>query len=151
VTRRPDCQQDVREPLRHERCAGHSRSDVALATLQGIVVAVIASLLGTEGRLFFANAERVADRIWSQVEQARPRVLLLDCRAIFDVEYTALKILGEAREKLLRSGCELWLAGLNPAVFEVVDRSQLGATLGRERMFLNMQAAVEEFQQRGEK
>jgi hypothetical protein len=38
---------------------------------------------------------------------------------------------------------------LNPAVFEVVERSKLGATLGRARMFLNMQAAVEKFQQRG--
>jgi hypothetical protein len=67
---------------------------------------------------------------------------------VFDVEYTALKVLGEARDKLLRSGCELWLAGLNPAVFEVVDRSVFGAALGRERMFLNMQAAVQEFQRR---
>jgi len=163
---------------------------VVLGTLQGIVVAVIASLLGlasqaynpplyalgrkrgttvfravsaahpddeqwpgllmlrTEGRLFFANAERVADQIWSQVEQARPKVLLLDCRAIFDVEYTALKVLDEGRDKLLRTGCELWLAGLNPGVFMVVERSRLGAKLGRGRMFLNMQAAVEEFQQR---
>ena len=163
---------------------------VVLGTLQGIVVAVIASLLGlasqaynpplyalgrkrgttvfravsaahpddeqwpgllmlrTEGRLFFANAERVADQIWSRVEQARPKVLLLDCRAIFDLEYTALKVLDEGRDKLLRTGCELWLAGLNPGVFMVVERSRLGAKLGRGRMFLNMQAAVEEFQQR---
>jgi high affinity sulfate transporter 1 len=163
---------------------------VVLGTLQGIVVAVIASLLGlasqaynppvyalgrkpgttvfrpissehpddeqwpgllmlrTEGRLFFANAERVADLLWTRVEQTRPRVLLLDCRALFDIEYTALKVLDEARQKLLRSSCELWLAGLNPAVFEVVERSLLGAALGRERMFLNMQAAVEEFEQR---
>jgi high affinity sulfate transporter 1 len=164
---------------------------VVLGTLQGIIVAVIASLLwlasqaynppvyalarkrGTtvfrpvsaehpddeqwtgllmvrvEGRLFFANAQRVADLVWALVEQAKPAVLLLDCRAIFDVEYTALKVLGETEEKLQRAGCELWLAGLNPAVFEVVERSKLGATLGRARMFLNMQAAVEKFQQRG--
>ena len=163
---------------------------VVLGTLQGIVVAVIASLLslanqaynppvyalgrkrGTtvfrplsaehandeqwpgllmlrmEGRLFFANAERVADLLWTQVEQSRPKVLLLDGRAIFDVEYTALKVLVEVEEKLRQAGCELWLAGLNPAVFEVVERSKLGATLGRERMFLNMQAAVERFMQR---
>jgi high affinity sulfate transporter 1 len=166
---------------------------VVLGTLQGIVVAVIASLLGlasqaynppvyalgrkpgttvfrpmssehpddeqwpgllmlrTEGRLFFANAERVADLLWTRVEQTRPRVLLLDCRALFDIEYTALKVLDEARQKLLRSSCELWLAGLNPAVFEVVERSLLGAALGRERMFLNMQAAVEEFERRAER
>jgi high affinity sulfate transporter 1 len=165
---------------------------VVLGTLQGIVVAVIVSLLslawqaynppvyalgrkrGTtvfrpvsaehpddeqwpgflvmrmEGRLFFANAERVADLLWSKVEQARPEVLLLDCRAIFDMEYTALKVLAEVEDKFRRAGCELWLAALNPAVFEVVERSRLGGTLGHSRMFLNMQAAVEKFQQRGE-
>ena len=106
-------------------------------------------MLRMEGRLFFANAERVADLLWSQVEQSKPKVLLLDGRAIFDVEYTALKVLAEFEEKLRQAGCELWLAGLNPAVFEVIERSKLGATLGRERMFLNMQAAVEKFQQRG--
>ena len=108
-------------------------------------------MLRTEGRLFFANAERVADLIWSQVEQSQPKVLLLDCRAIFDVEYTALKVLAEVEEKLRRAGCELWIVGLNPAVFEVVERSRFGAALGRGRMFLNMQAAVERFQQGGER
>jgi anti-anti-sigma regulatory factor len=78
-------------------------------------------------------------------------VLLLDCRAIFDVEYTALKVLAEAQEKLQRAGCDLWLAGMNPAVFEVVERSLLGTAVGRERMFLNIQTAVEEFQRRHEK
>jgi len=161
-----------------------------LGTLQGIVVAVIVSLLslasqaynpplyvlgrkrGTdafrqvsaehgddeqwpgllmmrmEGRLFFANAERVADLLWAQVEQSKPKVLLLHCRAIFDVEYTALKVLDEVEDKLRRAGCELWLAGLNPAVLEVVERSKFGATLGHRRMFLNMQVAVEAFQSR---
>ena len=166
---------------------------VVLGTLQGIIVAVVVSLLslanqaynspvyalgrksGTtvfrpvsaehpddeqwpglmmlrmEGRLFFANAERVADVLWSNVERSTPSVLLLDCRAIFDVEFTALKVLAETEEKLRQAGCELWLAGLNPAVFAVVERSRFGAALGRERMFLNLQAAVEEFQRRNEK
>jgi MFS superfamily sulfate permease-like transporter len=64
------------------------------------------------------------------------------------MEYTALKVFAESEEKLRRAGCELWLAGLNPAVLEVVERSQFGAALGRERMFPNMQTAVEEFQHR---
>lgn len=108
-------------------------------------------MLRTEGRLFFANAERVADLLWSEVEQARPKVLLLDCRAIFDVEYTALKVLSEVEDKLRRAGCELWVAGLNPRVFEVIERSRFGRTLGHDRMFLNLQAAVDEFQRRGER
>jgi high affinity sulfate transporter 1 len=165
---------------------------VVLGTLQGIVVAVVVSLLslarqaynppvyalgrkpGTtvfrplspehpddeqwpgllmirvEGRLFFANAQRVGDLVWPMVEAAKPSVVLLDFRAVTDVEYTALKMLGEAEEKLRGAGRQLWVAGLNPAVFEVVERSRLGATLGHERMFLDMQAAVEKFQRRSE-
>jgi SulP family sulfate permease len=165
---------------------------VVLGTLQGIIVAVVVSLLslarqaynppvyalgrkpGTtvfrplspehpddeqwpgllmiriEGRLFFANAQRVGDLVWPMVEAAKPSVVLLDFRAVTDVEYTALKMLGEAEEKLRGAGRQLWVAGLNPAVFEVVERSRLGAALGHERMFLNMQAAVEKFQGRSE-
>jgi MFS superfamily sulfate permease-like transporter len=103
-------------------------------------------MLRVEGRVFFANAQRIGDLVWPLVEQAKPSVVLLDCRAITDLEYTALKMLGEADAKLRLGGMQLWLAGLNPAVFEMVERSKLGAALTRERMFLNMQAAVEKFQ-----
>jgi MFS superfamily sulfate permease-like transporter len=161
---------------------------VLLGTLQGIVVAVIVSLLslasqaynppvhvlrrkpGTtvfrpvsdehpddetwpgllmlrvEGRVFFANAQRVGDIVWPLVDEARPRVVLMDGRAMIDLEYTALKMFTEAEQKLRRSGTELWLAGLTPAVFAMIERSPLGAALGRERMFLNLQSAVENYE-----
>ena len=60
-------------------------------------------ILRTEGRLFFANAERMADRIRALVDEARPRVLALDCRAIFDIEYTALKMLRENERPVMRA------------------------------------------------
>ena len=50
-------------------------------------------ILRTEGRLFFANAERVADRSRVFIDALRPRVLVFDFRAIFDIEYTALQML----------------------------------------------------------
>jgi len=103
-------------------------------------------ILRTEGRLFFANAETVADRARVLVDEARPRVLLLDCRAIFDIEYTALKTLIEFDDQLRRDGISLWLAGLNPSALELVRRSALGERLGRQRMFFNLDAAVREFE-----
>ena len=103
-------------------------------------------ILRTEGRLFFANAQRIGDKMWPLIEQAKPSVILLDCSAIFDIEYTALKMLAEAEERLRRDGIMLWLAGLNPDVLTVVKRSKLGATLGRDRMFFNRQTAVEHFE-----
>jgi MFS superfamily sulfate permease-like transporter len=65
---------------------------------------------------------------------------------VFDIEYTALKMLTGAEEKLRRDGIMLWLAALNPEVLAMVQRSGLGATLGRERMFFNVQQAVEKYQ-----
>jgi anti-anti-sigma regulatory factor len=70
---------------------------------------------------------------------------MLDCGAVPDIEYTALKMLIEAEERLRKAGVKLWLARLNPAAFEVVQRSPLGSRLGRERMFFNVNQAVETY------
>jgi SulP family sulfate permease len=72
---------------------------------------------------------------------------VLDCSAIIDIEYTALKMLTEAETSLQRHGVMLWLAALNPDVLAVVNRSALGRTLGRERMCFNLQTAVEKYEQ----
>jgi MFS superfamily sulfate permease-like transporter len=106
-------------------------------------------ILRTEGRLFFANAHRVADKMQLLIEQAKPSVVLLDCSAVFDIEYTAVKILIELEEKLRREGVVVRVAALNPEALAVVQRSKLGATLGRERMYFNVQAAVEKYEQVG--
>ena len=99
-----------------------------------------------EGRLFFANAQQVGDKIWPLIEKTKPSVILLDCSAIFDIEYTALKMLAESEERLRREGIVLWLAALNPDVLTVVRRSKIGVALGRDRMFFNRQTAVEHFE-----
>lgn len=104
-------------------------------------------IVRVEGRVFFANAQRIGDRIWPLVEQAKPVVIVIDCSAIFDIEYTALKMLAEAEERLERDGITLWLAGLSPNVLGAVSRSKLGEKLGPERMFFTIQAAVERYQQ----
>ena len=68
---------------------------------------------------------------------------------MFDIEYTAVKMLIEGEEQLRQEGIALWLAALNPEALAVVQRSKLGETLGRERMFFNVQAAVEKYGQIG--
>jgi anti-anti-sigma factor len=104
-------------------------------------------ILRPEGRLFFANAERVMDRISPLIDRERPRVVLLDCRGVTDIEYTALRMLVEAEEKLRTGGTSLWVAGLNPQVLDVVRRSALGDRLGRAGMFFNLDAAVHAYEQ----
>lgn len=100
------------------------------------------------GRLFFANAQRVGDRTWELVAASDLRVLLFDCSAIIDIEYTALKLLIEGEEKLRGNGIELWLAALNPDVYAMVERSRLGQVLGRERMFFTVEAAVAAYERK---
>jgi MFS superfamily sulfate permease-like transporter len=104
-------------------------------------------IVRVEGRLFFANAQRVGDRIWPLIEQASPSVLVIDCSSIIDIEYTALKMLAEAEDKLQRRGVTLWLAALNPEVLATLSRSKIGQMLGRDRMFFNIQSAVEHYEQ----
>ena len=76
------------------------------------------------------------------LEQAQPRVVALDLSAVFDLEYTALKMFTDAEQRSRERGVDLWLVGMNPAVLEVVQRSPLGERLGRERMHFNLEAAV---------
>lgn len=105
-------------------------------------------ILRLEGRVFFANAERIGEKIKPLVAEAKPRVVALDLSGVPDLEYTALKMMTEAEKRQREQGVLLWLVGLNPEVLRVVQNSELGETLGRERMFFNLERAVEAFQGR---
>ncbi len=164
---------------------------LVFGTLNGIVVAIVASLLGLssqmvrpavyaigrkrgadvlrplspehpddetfeglliarpEGRLFFANAQSVADQLNALIAQYEPRVVALDMSRVYDVEYSALQLLIEGEQRSSGRGFEFWLVGLNPDALEVVRRSGLADRLGRERMLFNARAAIEQFQARG--
>ncbi|RON24236.1 sodium-independent anion transporter [Pseudomonas brassicacearum] len=158
-----------------------------LGTLQGIVVAIIVSLLalayqvsdppvhklgrkpGTnvyrppcaetedehfegllmlrpEGRIFFANAERLGSKIRSLIVAAAPSVVILDLRSVFDLEYTALKMLTAAEQRLRERGISLWLVGMSPSVYAMVIHAPLGVALGDTRMLPNLEQAVADYQ-----
>ena len=53
-------------------------------------------IVRVEGRVFFANAQRIGDRMWPLVEQTKPSIMVIDCSSIIDIEYTALKMLGRS-------------------------------------------------------
>jgi MFS superfamily sulfate permease-like transporter len=103
-------------------------------------------ILKTEGMVHFANAQRIGDLMWPLINEHQPRVLLLDCSAIPDLEYTALKMLTEAEKRMQQMGVSLWLAGLNPEPLQLIQKSPLGKTLGRPRMYFNLDQAVTAFQ-----
>jgi high affinity sulfate transporter 1 len=102
-------------------------------------------IVRAEGRVFFANAQRVGDKIWQLIQSHQPKVVLIDCSAMIDIEFTALKALTEAEENMRRNGIALWLAALNPEVLARVQRARLGERLGRERMFFTVSTAVEKY------
>jgi high affinity sulfate transporter 1 len=103
-------------------------------------------LLRFEGRLFFVNAERIAQKVRELAEDSKPAVIALDLSGVFDLEYTALKMLTEAEKRAEERGVSLWLVDLNPQALDAVNRSTLGERLGRERMFFNLESAVRMFQ-----
>jgi MFS superfamily sulfate permease-like transporter len=98
-----------------------------------------------EGRLFFFNAERVGDKLRGLLAETRPQVVLLDLSAVFDLEYSALKMLIDAETRERSDKVQLWLAALQPEVLAMVKRSPLGEALGTERMFSSLESAVEKF------
>jgi len=102
-------------------------------------------MLRIEGRVFFANAERIGQKMRPLIAAAQPRVVLIDLRAVPDLEYTALKMLLEAEERQREAGISVWLVGANPEVLAVIQRSPLGERLGRERLLFNLETAVARF------
>jgi high affinity sulfate transporter 1 len=104
-------------------------------------------ILRTTGRLYFANAQRVADKLLALVAETRPRVVLFDCRAVPDIEYTALRSLTDLEATLGETGVELWLSSLNPAALDIIRRTPLADRLGRDRMHFNLQMAVAKYEE----
>jgi len=101
-----------------------------------------------EGRIYFANASRAGDKLQQMVRQTKPQVLVIDFSAIPDIEYTALQMLTDFEEKLGEQGVSLWLVDLSPDCLTVIQNSSLGAKLGRERMFFDLEQAVKFYRSR---
>jgi SulP family sulfate permease len=102
-------------------------------------------LLRLEGRVFFLNAERIAEKLRPLIAEARPKVVVLDLSGVFDLEYSALKMLMEGERRQREAGVMVWLVGLSPEVQAVVRRSPLGETLGPERLLFNLEIAVDRY------
>ena len=77
-------------------------------------------ILRPEGRLFFVNAQNVADRVAALLAEHQPRVVVLDMSRVIDIEYSALQALMEGEQRARDRGIIVWLAGLNPGPLAVV-------------------------------
>jgi SulP family sulfate permease len=103
-------------------------------------------ILRTEGSLTFANAARTREKLHDLVVKAKPQVVVLECSAIPDIEYTALTMLTEAEASQRKRGVTLWLSGVNADLRKVLDRTPLGAALGPTRIYPNLFEALAAWQ-----
>ena len=71
-------------------------------------------LLRLEGRVFFANAEHIGQKIRPLIDAAKPKVVAVDMSGVPDLEYTALKMLIGAERRQREQGVSD-LAGGAPA------------------------------------
>ncbi|HYV85757.1 MAG TPA: SulP family inorganic anion transporter [Patescibacteria group bacterium] len=102
-------------------------------------------ILRVEGGIFFGNVGTVGERIRALIVATKPRVVAFDLRAVPNLEYTALKALIATERRERERGVMVWLVGMTPEVFALVQRSPLGAVLGRERMFFKLENVVDRY------
>jgi MFS superfamily sulfate permease-like transporter len=102
-------------------------------------------LLMPEGRIYFANVQHLGQKMLKLIAAAGPHTVIVDMSGVFDIEYTALKMFADGERRLRARGITLWLAALNPEVLALVQRSPLGDALGRERLFHNLEQAVDRY------
>ncbi len=110
-------------------------------TFEGLLI------LRPEGRLFFANAQQVADQMRALLAKHKPRVVALDMSRVFDIEYSALQMLSEGERRITGDGMTLWLADLSPSVRECVKSSGLAERMGNDRLFPNARAVIRHYQE----
>jgi anti-anti-sigma factor len=109
-------------------------------TFEGLLI------LRPEGRLFFVNAQGIADQINALVTQHQPRVVALDMSRVPDLEYSALQMLIEGVQRATDRGVTVWLAALNPAVLQVVRNAGFDQQLGADRLLFNAREAIARYQ-----
>jgi high affinity sulfate transporter 1 len=109
-------------------------------TFEGLLI------LRPEGRLFFVNAQNVADQIDRLVTEHQPRVVALDMSRVTDLEYSALQMLMEGVRRASDRGVTVWLAALNPGVLQVVRNAGFDRRLGPDRLLFNAREAISRYQ-----
>ena len=112
----------------------------------GVILAPLAVVALTGGE---APWPRVGEQMRALLRESRPRVVILECSAVTDLEYAALRTITASAEKVRSTGVTLWLAGLNTKVQRVIERSPLPGALGPARVYSNLPEAVRPFEKLG--
>ncbi|MFL6437549.1 MAG: SulP family inorganic anion transporter [Terriglobales bacterium] len=103
------------------------------------------------GILFFANANRIRNRLRVLLKQPRntPRVVLLNLEACPETDVTSLEMLIQLNNELNESGIELHFARVADPVMDLFDRSGFLDTVSERRFFPGVNSAVAQFIEKG--
>jgi MFS superfamily sulfate permease-like transporter len=98
-----------------------------------------------DDRLFFANARHVLGRVQEAVRAAPQPVswLVFDAEAVTHVDSTGLEALEKLTNDLRRAGIALVVARLKRWLLEDFEATGLVETIGRERFYPSVRAAVD--------
>jgi len=104
------------------------------------------------GVLFFANANRIHNRVRELVKQAGHslRGVLINLEASPDMDVTSLEMLVQLQKELRASGINLYLARVTDPVRDLLERSGFLRELGKDRIFSGVHAAVAKFLETGQ-
>lgn len=103
--------------------------------------------------LIFANARYVMARVRELVERADPPLecLVIDAQAIHDMDVTAAQRFSELFRELSEDGIEIKLADAPRPFREQLIKVGLTTTLGRERFYLSVKDAVDDYERQRER
>ncbi len=94
--------------------------------------------------LFYANADRFADEVRGLVAGAPEPVrwFIIDCAAIFDVDYTAARTVRDLIDELKSAQVGLVLARVNAFLRSDLIRHGVAAAVGEDRIFDTLHEAI---------
>jgi high affinity sulfate transporter 1 len=127
---------------------GTSRAFAPLGEEDAVAIPGL-SILRPEGPIFFANADRVRERVREELQEGRPpRQVLLDLGASPVIGVASNDALAQLHGDLEREGVELALTRVGPAAEAFLRRSGLLDRLGPDRVFASRNDAVAAFLRR---
>jgi len=99
------------------------------------------------GMLFFANANRVRNRLRELVKQPGKslQAVLINLEASPEIDVTSLEMLEQLKSELQESGIALYFARVADGVRDLFSRSGSSERLGQDQIFPGVNAAVNAF------
>ena len=113
----------------------------------GVVTAPGLVVFRFGARLFYANVHPFYAAVRGLVAGAEPPVrwLVLDLRAVGDIDYTAAETLRQLHREITGQGVRFILAGVDDETRALLDRLGLIAVFGHEQVYERVRVPIEEF------